>query len=561
MVLLVALAAVLLMWLTVMPLAVLLMTSFHHVGTYGLATGELTLENFTALFTQGDLPMLLGNTSVYVGGTIALTTVFAAFWAWITERTDFRYKTTIRVLMMVVMGLPPIIQGFGWTLLLNPNNGYINHLLRRLLDLDVNYGPVNIYSMGMMVFVSGFLLTPTVYLMLSGVIRNLDYKLEFPAILAGVNPLRRLMHIIIPILLPGLLSVLIYTVMIMIQVFDIPLTIGLTAGLQVLSTRIYLLSTAELGAPNYNLAAAFGVFLVLVAIAFMVLYRRLTRMAEKFSVISGKNYRHVKAPLGMKRFGVYLYAIAFFALALAPVLILLWASLLPFYRLPSMAALKALSFINYTRLFDMQVFHTAFINTVIVVVVGSTLTVVVSLLISYVTLRTRGFVSQLLDIFAFLPIAIPHIVLGLAVLLLYVRTPVYGTILAIILAQLSVNMVFGVRTISSTLIQVHPDIERAAAICGTGRLKTVGLILVPILRPSLVNGWLFIFAHAMRDLAIPLIFLTSETMVLSSALWLIWGYPNIPAGAALSIILVVILAVLVVPVQVYASRLDAKAHG
>ena len=240
------------------------------------------------------------------------------------------------------------------------------------------------------------------------------------------------------------------------------------------------------------------------------------------------------------------------ALFVTPVLILLWASLLPFYRLPSMAAMQALSFVNYTRLFDMQVFHTAFINM---------LTVAVSMLISYVTLRTRGFVSQLLDVFSFLPIAIPHIVLGLAVLLLYVRTPVYGTIFAIILAQLSVNMVFGVRTISATLIQVHPDIERAAAICGTGRLKTIGLILVPILRPSLVNGWLFIFAHAMRDLAIPLIFLTSETMVLSSALWLIWGYPNIPAGAALSVILVLILAVLVVPVQIYASRLDAKSHG
>ncbi len=561
MVVLVGLAAVLLMWLTVMPLTVLLMTSFHHVGTYGLASGEFTLDNFIKLFMQDDLPVLLGNTSVYVGGTIGLTTILASIWAWITERTDFKYKTTTRVLMMTVMGLPPIIQGFGWTLLLNPNNGYFNHLLRQFFNLESNYGPVNIYSMGMMVFISAFLLTPTVYLMLSGVIRNLDYKLEFPAILAGVHPMRRLMHIIMPILLPGLLSVVIYTVMIMIQVFDIPLTIGLTAGIHVLSTRIFLLSTADLGVPNYNLAAAFGVFLVIIAVGFMILYRHLTRMAEKFSVISGKNYRHVMTPLGLKRFGVYLYSSVFFLMALAPVLILAWASLLPFYRLPSIGALQAISLNNYWRLFDSQVFQTSFGNTVIVVLVGSTITVAFSLLVAYVALRTKGVVGQLVDVFAFLPIAIPHVVLGLAVLLLYVRTPIYGSIAVIIMAQVSVNLVFGVRSISSTLIQVHPDLERAAAICGTGRLKTIWLVLIPILRPSLINGWLFIFAHAMRDLAIPLIFLTSKTMVLSSALWMLWGYPNIPSGAALSMVLVGILVVLVVPIQIYASRLDAKAQG
>src|SRR5690606_35309746 len=150
-------------------------------------------------------------------------------------------KVTVRVLMIVTLSLPSLIQGFGWILLLNPSNGYINHLLRAWFDLQSPTGPINIYSLGMMVTVSSFLLTPTVYVMLSGIIRNLDYKLEFPATLAGVRPMTVFLKIIGPILLPGLLSVLIYTVMIMIQVFEIPLSVGLTGGVQVLSTRIYLL--------------------------------------------------------------------------------------------------------------------------------------------------------------------------------------------------------------------------------------------------------------------------------------------------------------------------------
>ncbi len=554
----VALSVTFLLWLTAVPLAVLLLTSVSPQGTYGLQFGTPTLEHFRSLFGQGDLPVLVANTAIYVGGTIALAGVFATVWSWLTERTDFRYKTVVRILMTLVMGLPPLIQGFGWILLLNPNNGYANHLIRMLPGVEATYGPINIYSMGMMVVVSGFLLTPTVYLMLSGVIRNLDAKLEFPAVLAGVHPLTTLVRIIAPVLLPGLLAVLIYTVMIMIQVFDIPLSIGLTAGIQVLSTRMFLLSSPELGAPNYNLGAAFGVLLTVVAIVLIGLYRRLTRMGEKFSIVSGKQYRMSSASLGGRKWFAYPYAIVFFAISLAPVAMLGWASLVPYYRIPSAAALDTVSIHNYRELFLSPMFWTGLKNTVIVVVAGSTLAVAVSMMVAYVSLRSKSVVGQIVDTLAFLPIAIPHIVLALAVLLLYVRTPVYGTIAAIVLAQVSVNLVFGVRTLHAALIQIHGDLERAAEVSGVGRMSTIFRIVVPIVRPQILNAWLFIFAHAMRDLAIPLVFLTSQTVVLSSALWLLWGYPNVTGAAALAMVLVALLMVIVVPLQLYASYLDRR---
>jgi iron(III) transport system permease protein len=553
------LASFLLIVLTALPVAVLLVTSVRPQGKMWLESGGVTLDNFRALATQPGIADLLINTGVYVCGTVAISTVFAAIWAWITERTDFRFKVAVRVLMLVTMSLPPLIQGFGWTLLLNPSNGYINHLLRLIFNLETMDGPINIYSIGMMVMVSSFLMAPTVYVMLSGVIRNLDYKLEFPAILAGVPPLTVLTRIIAPVLLPGLLSVLIYTVMIMIQVFDIPLTIGLTGGIQVLSTRIYLLSTAELGAPNYNLAAAFGVLLVGVAIVLVLIYQRLTRVSEKFSVVSGKNFRFMPAELGKRRYAVYAFAALFFIIAFSPVMILLWTSFLPYYSLPSYEALQHVSLQNYAGLLESSMFRKSILNTTIVVVVGATLTMAISMVVAYSTVRPTRIWSRAVDVLAFMPIAIPHIVLGLAVLLLYVRTPLYGTIGAIILAQVSVNMVFGTRTISSALIQVHRDLERAAEISGVGRRVIMTHILTPIIRSQILNGWLLVFAHAMRDLGVPLVFLTSQTVLLSSALWLIWGYPNVPGAAALSIILVMFLALVVTPLQLYISRLDARA--
>lgn len=544
--------------LTVLPIVVLIVTSFRPTGVLWLEPGGFTINNFLDVINQPSFLTLIYNTVVYVGGTIALATVFATLWAWITERTDFRYKVSVRVMMVVTLSLPTLIQGFGWILLLNPSNGYVNVLIRRLFNLDTMNGPIDIYSLEMMVFVSAFLLTPTIYVMLSGIIKNLDYRLEFPASLAGVPFYKTLCRVLVPILLPGLLSVLIYTIMIMIQVFEIPLTIGLTGGIQVLSTRIYLLSTAELGEPNYNTAAAFGVILTIIAIALVVLYQKLTSKSEKFSVVTGKGFKLQEKGLRGYKYIVYFYSLSFFFIAFMPVMILFWASLLPFYSIPSIKGLSSISLDNYLNLFESSMFVRSIFNTAVVVILGATLTMIVSILIAYVSVRTKTKLGKLVDILAFTPIAIPNIVLGLAVLLLYVKTPVYGTIFAIMLAQILVNMAFGSRILSSSLIQIHPEIERAAEISGVSKLNVIFRIVMPLMRTQVFNGWLLVFAHAMRDVGIPLIFLTSNTVMLSSALWLLWGYPDIPSAAALSILLVVVLASVVTPLQIYMAKTDAK---
>ena len=558
---LLTIAVMLVLALTVFPIAVLFITSIRPRGQYGFDSSPFTFANYFDILQQREFLELVTNTSIYVVGTIIFGVALAGTWAWITERTDFRYKVTVRVLMLLTFALPSLVQGLGWTLLLNPNNGLINIWIRSLFGMEGGQGPFNIYTMTLMVFVSGLLLTPPVYVMLSGVIKHLDYKLEFPAVLAGVPPRIVFARVIIPILLPGLLSVLIYTVMLMIQVFDIPLSIGLTAGIQVFSTRIYMLSAADMGSPNYNLAAAWGVILVLVAVGLVTMYRRMTSLSERFAVISGKNYSLVRTKLGKRRFLAYAFGVVFFALALAPSLVLAWTSLLPFYDAPSAESWKLVSLKNYTDLFESSMFRRGLFNTTIMVLVGATLTMVLSFVISYTTFRPIGFIRKFIDTMAFLPIGIPQIVLGLAVLLLYVRTPLYGTIVVIILAQLSVNMVFAIRTLSAGLIQVDRNIERAAEISGVSRVNIMARIMAPIIKTQFFNAWLLVFAYAVRDIGIPLIFLTSETVVLGSALWLLWGYPNVPGAAALSVLLIFFLALVITPLQIYVSRISDRASA
>jgi iron(III) transport system permease protein len=558
---LLTLSLILVLALTVFPILVLLLTSFRPRGTYGFDQSAFTFLNYLDLLQQREVLVLVTNTFTYVSGTIVMGVALAGVWAWVTERTDFKFKATVRVLMLLTFALPSLVQGLGWTLLLNPSNGLINLWTRALLGLDAGQGPFNIYSMAAMVFVSGFLLTPPVYVMLAGVIRHLDYKLEFPAVLAGVPPRIVFSRIIVPILLPGLLSVLIYTVMLMIQVFDIPLSIGLTAGIQVFSTRIYLLSSSDMGAPNYNLAAAWGVVLVFTAVGLVALYRRLTRLSEKFAVISGKSYSLVRTRLGKRRYAAYAFGALFFLMALSPSLILAWTSLLPFYDAPSLESLQKVSLKNYADLFDSSMFRRGLLNTTVMVLAGATLTMALSFIVSYTTFRPVGHLRKFIDTMAFLPIGIPQIVLGLAVLLLYVRTPIYGTIIVIVLAQMSINMVFAIRALSAGLLQVDRNIERAAEVSGVSRLNIMGRIMAPIIKTQFFNAWLLVFAYSVRDIGIPLIFLTSETVVLGSALWLLWGYPNVPGAAALSVLLIVFLAVFITPLQLYVSRITDEASA
>lgn len=539
---------------TIVPLYVLVLTSLHHPGVYGFESGRITLANYVDLIQNAGLLDIALNTFIYVIGTVCGAIVIGAAWAWITEKTDFRMRRAVKTALIVILALPSLVQGFGWILLLNPSGGWINSLLRSLLNLDVVSGPIDVYNIWAMVGISVILLVPLVYVMLTGVIRNLDATMEFPAILAGAGFYEIGRRIIIPILTPAIAAVVIYSLMVMIQVFDIPLSIGMTAGVQVFSTRIYLLSSSELGLPNYNLASAFGVLLVLFAIFLILFYQRITAIAEKFVVVGGKNYGRIRKRLGRWSVAVYVAAIIYFAAAYLPIIILFWASLQEYYQNPSLGALSSLTLSNYSELFRSRMIRKALSNTFWVVAIGASAAIVISGLIAYITRRANTWLLRAIDLLAFIPIGLPQIVLGLAVLLVYVKSPIYGTIAAIILAELSINVVFGVRTLKAGILQLSHELEDAALISGVKR----GLILIrvyaPLLKTQLFDSWLIISAQIIRDVGIPLIFLTGNSVVVGSALWLIWGYPNIPLAAALSIVIVCLLVLIFVPLQLIAER-------
>lgn len=529
------------------PLLVLVHTSFLPPGSLPLSSVALTLDNYVQAFGHPDTYILIRNTLWYAAGSVSIAVPLATSFAWLAERTDLPLQGTLHTLMFSWMGVPPLVMAFGWILLLNPNNGAINVALKALFGLEES--PLTIHSIWAMIGITGLSLVPTTFVMVSNILRNMDPQLENAATAAGANRLTVLRRITLPLLSPGILSVAIYLFMIMVQAFDVPLAIGLTAGVPMLSTRIYVLTSGEEGLPSYGLSSALGVVLMIIAIVLMCGYFRSTRMGERFRVVTGKAFRPRRLPLGRLRPVMVTLAAVYFAAMFLPLLMLLWTSLLPFYRTPTLEALGAVTLHNYHDILDQTLVHQAIGNTVVLVLANATIVMFLSSLISWYSVRNYTRIARWLDMLAFLPIAVPNIVIAMAIAVLYLRTPLYGTLSILILAHVSIYIAFGTRTMNSALIQIHQELENAATASGAPWATTLRRIVLPLLWPQFLNGWLWVVAHSARDLTVPLMLMSTGNLVVSSLLWLMWEHPNVPGAAALSLLMVGALMVVVVTVR------------
>ena len=536
--------------LVLAPLAVLIKASLTPAGQLPLETWRLSLENFARLLDTDTL-LVMRNTLVYAAGTVGFATVIGTTLAWLTERTDMPGRVPLRIMLFSWMAIPPLVIGYGWILLINPGSGALNVFVRWLTNGVVSF---NLYSMWTLIIVTAFALVPTTFVMMAGLLRNMDPQLENAALVSGASRPSVIRKITVPLLTPGLISVMIYTFMSVIQTFDLPAIIGITARIPVLSTRVYLLSSPDMGIPNYGVSAALGILLLILAAGLIHLYFRFVGIGDRFRVVGGRSFRPTRIQLGRFRYPVALLVLCYLLITILPVLIIAWTSVLPVYQVPSLDALSKVSFATFERVLGQPFVLRALANTALLVMLSATLVMVLASFIAWLSVRQSGPIARTIDVVAFIPTAIPPIVIVMAIVLLYLRTPLYGTIWVIVLAHVSVYVAFGARTMTSALAQLHKELGDAALVSGATGFTTLRRIILPLVRPQLLNGWIWVAAHSARDLTAPLLLMTSSSMVASTVIWTMWDLPDLPGASAVSVLLVLGLLVFVVPLQILISR-------
>jgi iron(III) transport system permease protein len=484
--------------------------------------------------------------------------------AWLVERTDLPFKGLARVMIALPMVLPPFLLAMGWALLASPRNGSLNELFKSMFGWK--QGPLDIYTLGGMVFVETLALVPSVYLILAGAFRNMDPALEEAAMTSGARWPRIVTRIFIPMLAPALLAAAAYLLIVGALVFDVPGTLGMPVGLFVVSSRIVYLATDQSGGISaYGQIAAIGVTFLVLLLALAWAYRRMTVQASRFVTVTGKGFRPRELKLGpFKGVALALIALYFLLAVLAPLSLLLWTSLIPYLAPVSWDMLPKLSFDQHRALLDNTRMGQATWMSVWVSMLSATLVTVVALLVAWTVLRGTGRGRNLIDALSFLPLAIPGTMIGMALVYVYLTlsaVPVYGTPWILVIAYVTVYLSFTSRTASATMIQLHPELEEAARTSGATPAYAVRRIVLPLMLPALVGAWVWVVAHVMRELSTALLLQGDNNATVSVQLWSYWsgGEPN--KAAAVGVWLVVAMTVVTIVWQWLSARRAPLPHN
>ncbi len=519
--------------------------------------GPLTLANFVQAYSDPETYAILLNTLLFATGTVAVTTVFAVPMVWLLMRTDMPLKGTIYVLMTVGVLIPVFLRTIAWILLLSPRIGLINQWA--IKSFGLSQPPLSLYNIPGMAFIQGVSLVPSAFFMLAAAYRTMDPALEEAAYTSGVSKLQTFLRINIPITLPAVAGVMVYLFMTAIAVFEVPAIIGLPARIFVLSSLIYSTTVPPTGLPDYGLAGAYGAVMLAAGLIFAAFYVRLVRQGKKYTVITGRGYRPREISLGKWQWPALAFVMFYLSIEVfVPFLVLLWTSLLPYLRLPSMEALSKISLNNYRIIFD-HAGARPFINTAVLMFVVPSVTMLLSVLISWVVIRTQVGFRGILDTMAFLPHAMPSILLavGLGYLGLAYRDifPVYGTLIIIIFAHTISWIAYGTRTTNSVMIQVHRELEEAGKVAGASTPRVLRRIVLPLVAAGVFNSWIWISLLSYREVTMALTLYSRKNVVISTVVWQFWNNGWVTEVAALGVVLIIFAMLVIGALKIGFSRL------
>ena len=285
-----------------------------------------------------------------------------------------------------------------------------------------------------------------------------------------------------------------------------------------------------------------------VAVLGVYAYGRVIGKAQRFTVITGKAYRPRVPRLGAWRWTATGVAMLYLALSVAiPFLVLIYVSLLPFVQPPSWRALASMNFDHYVELFQTEGLGHVLWNTLIMTLATALAVVVFSFLISVAVVRSRFWGSRLLDQLAFLPHAIPGMVMGLALFWIFLQidklgTSLLGSLSSVIIAFVIGYISFGTRVMNGAVLQIHKDLEEAAKMSGATQWRVFRRVFVPLLQPAFVGVAIWTILHVLRSAGKPLI-LTSgaDNEVIAVTIWNLWDQGYIESVGAIGTLLMLVL--------------------
>ncbi len=524
-------------YLAVVPLWFLIQGTF-----FDSTTNLFTLDGFERAYTDARSLEMMGNSIWFAVGSATLSLVVGTALAFLNVRTDVPFKAVFFAASIIPLVIPGILYTVAWIFLASPDIGLVNYALEPIFGP----GTVNIYSVWGMIWVEGLHLSPITFLFMVAAFRAQDPSLEESALMSGASRATVLRRITVPLLRPAIAaSVLIMTVRAL-ESFEVPALLGLQEGIYVFTSKIYFMLRTY--PQDLNGAGALALGLLAIAAIGIFLEHVLSRGAKAYQTVTGKGFRPRPIELGKWRPVAGATIIGYFLLTvILPMFMLLYTSLLPYYQRPSGRAFRSMTLDNYTALLDMPTATRALKNSLILGASSATLVMILMAIAAWIVIRSNVPGRKLLDLLSFAPLVIPGLVLGLSLQFVYLRSPIpiYGTIWILLIAYCTRYLPYGMRYAVTSMQQISSELEESAAVSGATWWQAFRRVLLPLLMPGLLAGWIYIFVVSFRELSSSILLYSSGNEILSILIWEQFENGKFTTLAAIGVVMVAVLMVLV----------------
>jgi iron(III) transport system permease protein len=524
-------------YLTLTPLLYLAYGTFFDDGRF-------TLGGFERAYATEGLLSMAWNSLVFAVGSALLALVGGTFMAYVTVRTNVPFRPLIVATAMVPLIIPGLLYTISWIMLSSENVGFINQVSNAVIGRPI----FDIFSMPGMIWVEATHTAPLVFLFMVAAFRSMDPSLEESALVCGASRLTMLRRITIPLVRPALAAALLIVGINGLASFEVPVLLGLPDRIFVFTSRIFF--ELQQFPYDYGAAGALSLGLIGFAVGGVYLTNRLRGKSGEFATITGRGFRPRTLDLGRARIPLGLAVIGYFIVTtVLPLLVMLYTSFLPYYRSFSVDAFGSFSLDNYADLFANRIFKGSLVNSLLLSLGSATIIMLLTTIAVWFVIRTRVPGRQIVDHLSFLPLVVPGLVMGVAISFVYLRNPlpipVYGTMLILLIAYVTRFLPYGMRYSASSLTQISRELEESAEVSGASWLQSVRRIVLPLMVPGFMAGWIYIVIVSIRELSSSILLYSPGNEVLSIVIFQLYEKGEMTTVSALSVVLVVTLVIIV----------------
>nr|WP_173405491.1 iron ABC transporter permease [Caballeronia insecticola] len=544
--------------LALIPLVFLFWQSFF-TPQVADSPAVFTFGNYTLAYGTPETLRTLFNSLKFAFGAACVSFSIGTVLAWIIERTNTPFRKFFYAITIVPLIVPSILFTIAWIFLASPKIGVLNVALGSLFGVTK---PVfNIYSMGGMIWVDGLHYSTMAFLLMSAAFRGMDPSLEESSLMSGAGIARTMWRITLRLAFPAIVSTLLILFVRALESFEVPALIGLPVKLQVFTSSIY--EAIEQYPSQIGLASSYSMLLLAITSVGLYLQSRVSSGGGKYSTMSGKGFRPRVVEIGKWRYlTVGVFVVYFLLIVALPFAVLLWSSLQKYYRTPSLAALHHLSFDAYRYILHLSTLRHAVLNSLLLSFGCATAVMLLSAVICWIVIKTKLPGRWFLDNLASLPLVFPGLVLGLSFMIVSLKVDIgiYGTLWILLIAYITRFMPYGMRYTTTSMVQIHKELEESAAMSCASWSATFFRIVLPLLKPGLLAGWIYVMIVSIRELSSSILLYSPGAETVSIVIWELWQNGQYVELSALSVMLVLALLALVMLLQWIGGKFGVKAN-